>query len=321
MRNRGYSTERINTLDTAYHNEPTPLQRASYHSFLVRLVKGEEVETLSALMSAGLSPNAANMFGESICHLTCRLGLGRVLKVLIDCGCDLEVCDDYGRTPLHDACWAPKPAIDVVDFLMTAGCTETHHLFTMVDSRGCSPLSYVRRKHWSQWIQFLESKKDTYWPVRSHSDDKKEAPAITTQQPFSRPIPDPVNALSLELASMVASGAIPPSEARKIMEAESSSEESDESDYSTSEDDTESNSDNDDDDDEDETSSCFGDEDYSIIQESLAKILQPTDPKAKKFLPCTLASNLTSTSNSSVDEGTQLSHSTIGRNKPIPWSQ
>jgi hypothetical protein len=139
---------------------------------------------------------------------------------MLQSGTSLEICDDYGRTPLHDACWAGNPAFEVVDLIMTDGREETHHLFNMVDNRGSTPLSYIRKEHWAKWMEFLQSKKDIYWPIVDKSKGKKIPPTIARELPNSRPPKDPANALPTEIAMMVASGTMSPIEARQIVHEE-----------------------------------------------------------------------------------------------------
>lgn len=57
-------------------------------------------------MEAGLSPSPCNAYGESLVHLICRRGDADMLQVMLDMGTDIAVADDFGRTLLHDACWA-----------------------------------------------------------------------------------------------------------------------------------------------------------------------------------------------------------------------
>jgi ankyrin repeat protein len=217
MKSRGYSTKRYNTLKTAYHNKPTPLQRASYDLHLIGLVKQNRPDILNEIFQSGISPNPCNVYGESLLHMVCRRGEYHILKVMLDNKCNVQVADDYGRTPLHDACWASEPATETVELLLK----EDISLMLMTDCRGFLPLSYVRKEHWEQWINFLDTHKDTYWPpievFTRDANGKKERVKITTdlvtQNPDSRPLPDPTNALPLDLASMVASGTIRPEEA------------------------------------------------------------------------------------------------------------
>jgi ankyrin repeat protein len=109
LEKRGYSTERYYVHESGYYNHPTPLQQLSYHPHIIDLVKSNHVEELRALFAAGLSTNPANVHGEGLINLVCRIGAADVLKMMIDSDCDVQVSDDYGRTPLHDACWTAKP--------------------------------------------------------------------------------------------------------------------------------------------------------------------------------------------------------------------
>ena len=73
------------------------------------------MKELHALFTAGLSTNPANAHGEGLIHLACRIGAIDVLTMMIDSGCDVQVSDDYGRTPLHDACWSAQPNCKLFD--------------------------------------------------------------------------------------------------------------------------------------------------------------------------------------------------------------
>lgn len=96
-------------------------------------------------------------------------------------------------------------------------------LFHMTDSRGAVPLSYVRREHWPLWIKFLESKKDAWWPIKIEEDIPSPLVEMT---PNECPLPEPDNALSIELAGMVASGVLSPEEAM-ILKEDNSEDDSD----------------------------------------------------------------------------------------------
>ena len=109
LENRGYCTERYFVHESGYYNQPTPLQQLSYHPHIIDLVKSNNVKDLRALFVAGLSTNPANAHGEGLINLVCRIGAADILKLMIDSGCDVQVSDDYGRTPLHDACWSARP--------------------------------------------------------------------------------------------------------------------------------------------------------------------------------------------------------------------
>jgi hypothetical protein len=211
VRSQGYSTRRFKTLQSAYYSKPTPLQRASYELYLIDVIKAFDHETLASTMAAGLSPNPCNAYAESLVHMVSRRGDAKGLQILIDNGCNLQVADDYGRTPLHDCCWAADPAFEVAELILAVD----PRLFYMTDLRGAVPLTYVRKEHWPLWIEYLESKKDLLWPKRNLANDgEEEAPALTLLEANSRPLKDPENALTVEMATMVASGKMKPEEAQ-----------------------------------------------------------------------------------------------------------
>jgi hypothetical protein len=247
IRFQGYSTVRFESLSSAYYNKPSPLQLASYNVHLIEVIRGLDFETLTAAMEVGLSPNPCNAYAESIAHMVSRRGNAKGLQILMDHGCNLQIADDYGRTPLHDCCWAADPAFEVADIILAID----PRMFYMTDKRGALPLSYVRQEHWSDWIEYLESKKDIFWPKRNVDvDGDQEAPALTLLEANSIPMPDPKNALTAEMAAMVASGRMTAEEAKflkydKDDETCDSSDEDSDGDYDS--DDSEYDSDEDED--------------------------------------------------------------------------
>lgn len=106
--------------------------------------------------------DACNRHGESIVHISCRRGQAETLRFLLQNGGRVHMCDDLGRTPLHDACWAKTPVFDCISTIMD----QDPALIRVVDCRGASPLAYIRREHWPVWRHFFDSKKDTYWKPR-----------------------------------------------------------------------------------------------------------------------------------------------------------
>lgn len=208
---RGYSTRRYRSLQTGYYSKPTAYQQASYHVNLIKLVRNHEVAAFRAILESGISQNPCNKFGESLLHMVCRRGDADLLKIMLDVGSSVQISDDYGRTPLHDACWAAEPSFETLELVANQDVT----LFHMTDTRGAVPLSYVRREHWPQWIEFLESKKDIWWPPIT---GEHRPSVLVDVAPNERPMPDPKNPLSLELAGMIASGVMSPQEAAILNE-------------------------------------------------------------------------------------------------------
>merc|ERR1719203_136549 len=139
-------------------------------------------------MESGVSPNPCNVHGESLLHKICRTGDPKTLQILLDAGASVQVCDDFGRTPLHDACWRAEPCFEIIEMIVS----RDMHLLHMTDVRGATPLSYVHRQHWSRWIEFIDSKKDVWWNAEDAFDDYLICiPELVKIKPNTRPLPDP----------------------------------------------------------------------------------------------------------------------------------
>jgi hypothetical protein len=203
IQSRGYSTKRYSTLDTAYFNEPTELQRASYDKHLLALVREDNIHEFCALFARGLSPNPVEDCGESLLHTICRSGAQDFLLVLVEFGCDLQAVDRFGRTAVHEVCFSKKPNFGIVKILL-----ETDpRMMVLTDCRGATPLSYVPKNRWAAWLQFLESVKDEYWPLRDAKHSEPQGPPERALAPCnSRPVANPHIPISLEEARNMASG-------------------------------------------------------------------------------------------------------------------
>lgn len=214
IRPRGYSTKRHKTLTSAYYNKPTALQTASYHLYLKDLVRNNDVEKFREIMSSGISTNACNQYGEGIVNLVCRLGQPEFLKILVENGCNLSVADDCGKTPLHDCCWAATPCFEVADIILKAD----RRLLHMTDNKDAVPLSYVHRDNWNAWIEYLRERKDQFWPQRHQRIvGDEEQPELTLYGANTRPVLNPQDSLTPNLAAMVVAGKLKPKEARFMM--------------------------------------------------------------------------------------------------------
>lgn len=129
---------------------PTEEHLSMYSTDVIYAVQDENIEALEKLPTSIL--RSCNRFGESILHMACRRGLTKVVKFLLsDESQSIRVRDDYGRTPLHDACWNRHPKPEIIDMLLK----REPALLLVTDKRGFTPFQYARREHWSFWRQFL----------------------------------------------------------------------------------------------------------------------------------------------------------------------
>ena len=210
---RGYSTDCIRAMTTAYMTQPTELQLASFDTKTVALTTSETPDhavhsSLREIMSCGISLNACNVHGETLMHKACRLGYHHVLQVFIELGAELHICDDQGRTLLHATCWGARPSFQTFRLLMM----HAPELLFMADARGACPLDYVQKSHYEFWLDFLQDNVERFWPAARNSGLSDRARG----KPNTIPIPIPDDALSCDLAQMVASGRMEPDEALLI---------------------------------------------------------------------------------------------------------
>jgi len=132
--------------------EPTEEHLASYTSEVLTAVQEEDIDAIKILMKEGHSFQCCNRFGESVLHMACRRGLKKVVKFLInEANISVRVKDDYGRTPMHDACWCKDPQFEIIELLLQ----QEPRLLFVTDKRGFTPFSYSRMEHWIEWNQFI----------------------------------------------------------------------------------------------------------------------------------------------------------------------
>jgi hypothetical protein len=198
LQERGYGTNlRIPADQAGYDTSPSPLQLASFGTELVRAIHTSDISKLSSLLECGLSPNPCNQFRDSIVDLVCKRGKADVFACLVEHGCELRVCDGFGRTPLHHCCWANgNVSFAIVVALLSADWLQ----LLMQDKRGQTPLEYVRKEQSGEWTDFLNDNQDTVVaPLGGR------VPQLCCEKDRTM-LPDPPNALPAQLAAAVSSG-------------------------------------------------------------------------------------------------------------------
>jgi hypothetical protein len=202
---RGYGSDtRIKADQANYDTMPSALQLASFGTELVKAIHSSDVATLDKLLSCGLSPNPCNQFRDSIVDLVCKRANHPIFQCLVDNGCDLRVCDGFGRTPLHHSCWASEFSPEIAELILNRDWLQ----LLIEDKRGQTPLEYVRPDTAGDWIEFLESHKESLFPIGGC------VPPLDSLKEL-RPdgaVPDPPNSLPVQLAEAVSSGHMTPEE-------------------------------------------------------------------------------------------------------------
>ena len=142
-----------------------------------------------------------------------------LVNAFVEAGAEVHIADGFGRTPLHYAAWADPPCMDSARLLLKADA----RLLFVSDVHSRMPLEYVGKQHRGRWIDFLDGVKDEMWPIERVPMGEEYFPEARWTKRNSgdehnagnNDIPDPKDALSLELAEKVASGHIMPQEARR----------------------------------------------------------------------------------------------------------
>ena len=208
LQTRGFSPGqlRIKADAAAYDTTPSPLQLASFGTELVRVIHTSDLDKLSQMLQCGLSPNPCNQFRDSIVDLVCKRANASVFRMLLEHGCDLRVCDGFGRTPLHHCGWASTFSPEIATIILQ---NDWRQLF-LEDKRGQTPLEYVREELFDDWITFLKGAVDQLVPQH-----------VGTLEPMKlqRPdgfLPDPANAVSPKLAMAVSAGRITPHQVQQM---------------------------------------------------------------------------------------------------------
>ena len=136
---------------------PTAEQIAAYDHDVLAAVRTSDIGALRAMHSQGRTLRCCNRFGESLPHVACRRSTAAVVSFLLhEAEVSPRIKDDYGRTPLHDACWRGDPAFDIVELLLGV----EPRLAFVPDVRGHKPFQYARREHWGAWTEFLDRKRE-----------------------------------------------------------------------------------------------------------------------------------------------------------------
>lgn len=159
LSSRGYTSEPY-PHESSISSSVNPRNLADYSLDILSAVRNSDILSLRRHRSERRSFSACNKFGESIVHLACRRSSFEAVEFILNNVEELCIRDDYGRNPLHDACWRTYPDFRIVSLILDRNAD----LIRMQDIRGSTPLDYVRKDHHSLWCEFLYRNKEKYWP-------------------------------------------------------------------------------------------------------------------------------------------------------------
>jgi len=190
MHSRGYSIQKGETLDTESYVISDPRQRPrGYNStHLLDLArKGNDLGIVRMLMENSTLclfeyASSRGDEGETLIHMICKYCTRPdTLQIFLkQTGVDIRVSDEFGRTPLHYACWRDEPCFRMIDNMITS--RDMLDMFLLTDLHGSAPLSYVPRHHWKQYISYINSRKNT-WFIPKSMNPKNEGKCVKYYSP------------------------------------------------------------------------------------------------------------------------------------------
>ena len=166
----GFKVDDIKIRSNLMFIKPTLEMIDAYTPETLNYVRRNDIEGLKKFHREHRLVNCSNKFGESLLHLACRRGRTEIVRFLIDdVKVDLNIRDDYRRTPVHDACWTTTPNYELVDMLIRK---VPEHLL-MEDARGFTPFDYIRADHRGKWLRFLWERRAILRPLGDAEEQKK----------------------------------------------------------------------------------------------------------------------------------------------------
>lgn len=137
---------------------PTDQRLSNYTMDVVTAIRTSNIEQLRAMIQRGRSLDACNSNGETLLHLACRRATLETVEFLLDEGkVPWALADCMGRTALFDACWRPRPDVEILDALMRKVSVV---LLFGEDTWGHCCFDYVQRNDYGVWIDFLDSRRE-----------------------------------------------------------------------------------------------------------------------------------------------------------------
>lgn len=166
----GFALDAVREDAEPLFHRPTKEMLAGYKPEILDAIRKNDIGRVKQLHKTGvLTGNGCNKFGESTLHLACRRGHKDIANYLLDdVNVDINVRDDYNRTPLHDACWTAEPEFELVDMLLR----KAPHQLVMEDVRGFTPFDYIRADTNGKWLRFLWERRDILRPLEKRASDE-----------------------------------------------------------------------------------------------------------------------------------------------------
>ena len=140
-------------------------EQGRYGILVSALRKGGCALMKKTLDQPGCHVMASNKAGHTLLHCACRLGDEEAVQLLLERGADQASCDECGKTPLHDACWA----VDFNPGILKAVLDRDPNLMFAIDRFRATALEYCHNSLTREFILFIMRHQTTYWPPLGES--------------------------------------------------------------------------------------------------------------------------------------------------------
>ena len=166
----GYQTS-INhfSLESAYYF--MPYREGEISLEVLRAVKRQDLELLQQLYDKEENAEPPqgihhplktlrNFLGQSLLHISCRLGLQDSSDFLMNqVQIPLNIRDKFGRTPLHYACGATMLDLDLIRSIVS----QKPELILFEDNFGYQPFSYIQQSCCKDCMRLLNFGSPDWW--------------------------------------------------------------------------------------------------------------------------------------------------------------
>ena len=156
-----YKTYAYEDVKDTFFVKLKPESYSGYDKTISAASRAGDLKTFQEYHAQGKSVQVCNKYGESVVHTACRYRHTQLLNFLLnEAFVSVQISDDYGRNPMHDAAWTHKPNFGLARKLVL----ECPDLLYIKDTKGFTPMNYAGPSTWSAWCKFFDNNAELLQP-------------------------------------------------------------------------------------------------------------------------------------------------------------
>ena len=156
-----YKTYSYEDVKDTFFVKLKPESYSGYDKTISTASRAGDLKTFQEYHAQGKPVQVCNKYGESVVHTVCRCGHTQLLNFLLnEAFVSVQISDDYGRNPMHDAAWTHKPNFGLARKLVL----ECPDLLYIKDTKGFTPMNYAGPSTWSAWCKFFDNNAELLQP-------------------------------------------------------------------------------------------------------------------------------------------------------------